>query len=107
MLSMAIRTATEADFDEAVAQGTVLVDFWAAWCAPCRMLAPVLEDIEQELGDRLEIVKINADDNGPLVGRFGIMSLPTMLLFRDGQEAERIIGYQSKQALLALITPHL
>ena len=104
---MTIRTATEADFDEAVSQGTVLVDFWAAWCAPCRMLAPVLEDIEQELGERLAIVKINADDNGPLVGRFGIMSLPTMLLFRDSQEVERIIGYQSKHALLALITPHL
>ena len=53
MLPMTIRTATEADFDEAVSQGTVLVDFWAAWCAPCRMLAPVLEDIEQELGERM------------------------------------------------------
>ena len=104
---MAIRTANEDDFDEAVSRGTVLADFWAAWCAPCRMLAPVLEDIEQELGGRLAIVKINADDNGPLVGRFGIMSLPTMILFRNGQEVERIIGYQSKHALLALITPHL
>lgn len=104
---MTIRTASEADFDQAVAQGTVLVDFWAAWCGPCRMLAPVLEDIVEELGEALEVVKVNTDDNGLLIGRYGIMSLPTMVLFKDGQEVERIIGYQSKSALLALITPHL
>ena len=104
---MAIQTATDANFDELIQSGAVLVDFWAAWCGPCRMLGPVLEDIDQKTDGRLTIVKLNVDKHGDIAGRFGIMSLPTMILFKDGAEAEKIIGYQSKKALLDLIVPHL
>lgn len=104
---MAIHTATDANFEELIGSGTVLVDFWAAWCGPCRMLAPVLEDLEQELGDQLQIVKCNVDDYGELASRYEVMSIPTMLLFHAGVAQEKIVGYQSKKALLALIEPFL
>lgn len=104
---MAIQTATDANFDELIKSGTVLVDFWAAWCGPCRMLGPVLEDIDQKTAGRLKIVKLNVDKHGDIAGRYRIMSLPTMILFKDGVEAEKIIGYQSKKALMELIQPYL
>lgn len=90
-----------------IGTGLVLVDFWATWCGPCRMLAPVLEDLDKEFGDRLTVVKVNFDDYGELGNRYQVMSLPTMLLFKDGQQVETIIGYQSKKALQNLIDPHL
>lgn len=104
---MAIQTATDTDFDEQIKTGAVLVDFWAAWCGPCRMLGPVLEDVAEETDGQSTIVKLDVDKYGEIAGRYGIMSLPTMILFKDGAEVEKIIGYQSKKALLDLIQPHL
>jgi thioredoxin 1 len=104
---MTIRTATDANFEEMVKSGTVLVDFWASWCGPCRMLAPVIDDLNQELGSQLTIVKLNVDEYGQLAAKFEVMSLPTMILFKDGKQVEKIIGYQSKRALHDLIKPYL
>ncbi len=85
----------------------VLVDFWAAWCGPCRMVAPVLEQIAEERTDQLKIAKLDVDANPISAGRFGVRAIPTMILFKNGQEAERLVGYMPKERLLLQLAPHL
>lgn len=105
---MAIVSVTDQSFSQEVEQGgTVLVDFWAPWCGPCKMIAPVLEQIDGEVGDKLKIAKVNVDDNPESAGRFGIMSIPTLLLFKDGQPVDKIVGFQPKEALMATVGKHL
>ena len=81
----------------------VLVDFWAPWCGPCKMIAPVLEEIAQEYEGKAKIVKINIDDNQNTAAQFGVRSIPTLILFKNGNEVEKIIGAQAKDKLTALI----
>ena len=92
-----------AEFDAAVAQGTVLVDFWALWCGPCRMQLPILETLAGEIGDSAKICKVNVDDEAELASRFKVSSIPTLILFKDGKVAKQFIGLQQaatlKQAL--------
>ena len=78
----------------------VLVDFWAEWCGPCKMIAPILDELAVELNSSLKIVKVNADDNSSLVAEFGIRSIPTMIVFVGGKEIKRITGAKPKPALL-------
>ncbi|GAA4704746.1 thioredoxin [Brevibacillus fulvus] len=105
---MAIVNVTDQTFSQDVEQGgTVLVDFWAPWCGPCKMIAPVLEQIDGEIGDQLTIAKVNVDDNPETAGRFGIMSIPTLLVFKDGQPVDKIVGFQPKAALMATLGKHL
>jgi thioredoxin 1 len=78
----------------------VLVDFWAEWCGPCRMIAPILEELSEELNTSLKIVKVNSDNNTSLVAEFGIRSIPTMIVFVGGKEVKRITGAKPKPALL-------
>jgi len=85
----------------------VLVDFWAPWCGPCRMLGPVIDELAAELGGRLKVLKMNVDEEQDTAGSFQVMSIPTLILFRDGQPVERITGALSKDRLLAQISPHL
>jgi thioredoxin 1 len=96
-------------FDEQVglADGPVLVDFWAEWCGPCRQITPVLEEIAQEKAGSLTIVKINVDDNPKLSQRFQVMTIPTLILFNNGEARARMSGAKSKRALLADLEPHL
>jgi len=82
----------------------VLVDCWAPWCPPCRMLTPILEEIHQERG--LKIVKVNADDNEDFTSAFGVLGLPTLLLFQDNQLVEKITGFQPKEALVDILAKH-
>jgi thioredoxin 1 len=91
-----------ADFSTAVleAQEPVLVDFWATWCGPCKMLAPVLEEIAGELAGRVKVVKVNVEESRELVGQFRIMSVPTLVLLKEGKELTRITGYLPKEELL-------
>ncbi len=78
----------------------VLVDFWAEWCAPCRMMAPVLEEIGQEMADKLKVVKLNVDENQDTAQQYGIRSIPTLVLFKDGEEAERLVGFMAKEQIV-------
>ncbi|MGH8978460.1 MAG: thioredoxin [Acidimicrobiia bacterium] len=97
-----IVTLSDATFDESIGSaGTaVLVDFWAEWCGPCKMIAPVLEEISSAHGDQLTIAKLNVDDNPNVARRFDVMSIPTLLVFKDGEVRKRLVGAKGKAQLL-------
>ena len=91
-----------ATFDETVngTEGAILVDFWAEWCGPCKMITPVLEEIAGELGDQVTIAKLNVDDNPEVAMRFNVMSIPTLLVFHGGEVRKRLVGAKGKSQLL-------
>ncbi len=100
---------TDATFEKEVIQSEtpVLVDFWAEWCGPCKAMAPVLDQVSVEQADRLRIVKVDVDENSEYAGRLGVMSIPTLVLFKDGEPVERIVGFIPKEQLVRKLTPHL
>ncbi|MFB4306007.1 thioredoxin [Actinomadura sp. GTD37] len=102
-------TVTDATFaDEVLKSDTpVLVDFWADWCGPCRMIAPVLEQIAQEQDGKIRIAKIDYDANPQTPNKYGVMGLPTLLLLKNGEVVEQIVGAKPKRALMKIIEPHL
>ena len=102
-MSDLVKHITDAEFQQTVAKGVTLVDFWAPWCGPCRMIAPILDELAGELKDKARIVKINVDENPVVAGQFGIMSIPTLLLFKDGQKVDQKVGGQAKPQLKAFI----
>lgn len=85
----------------------VIVDFWAEWCAPCRMMSPIVEEIAEEYGDKVKVVKVNVDGNQALAATYNVMSIPSILLFKDGRPVEHVIGAMGKDSLLAKFKPHL
>lgn len=103
---MAIAHVTDQNFTQEVSEGLVLADFWAPWCGPCKMIAPVLEEIDGELEEKIQIVKLDVDENQETAGKYGVMSIPTLLLFKDGNVVDQVVGFQPKEALVELINKH-
>lgn len=85
----------------------VLVDFWASWCGPCRMVAPVLEEMAQDYQDRLKVVKVNVDENPDTASRYSVMSIPTMILFKNGEVLETLVGVRKKDELSGIVEQNL
>ena len=101
-MSDAIVTLSDATFDESIGAAAVpvIVDFWAEWCGPCKMIAPVLEDIATEHPDSIQVAKLNVDDNPNIARRFDVMSIPTLLVFSEGVVKRRLVGAKGKAQLL-------
>jgi thioredoxin 1 len=93
----------EADFDQAIQNGVTLVDFWATWCGPCMMQTPILEKVAEKLEGKATIAKINVDEEQNLAARFGVQSIPTLILFKDGRQVQKMVGMQSEQALVSAL----
>lgn len=104
---VAITHATNETFQEAVDNGVTLVDFWAPWCGPCKMVAPVLDELDGALAEGAKIMKVNVDEEGELAARFGIMSIPALVVFKDGQVVDQTVGYQPKEVLEDLVNKHI
>ena len=103
------QAVTDGNFNQEVLQAgkTVLVDFWAEWCGPCRALAPTVDEVAQENPETLKVVKVNVDENPSISSQYGIRSIPTLLVFKGGKLVEQMIGNMPKQALVSKLRPHL
>ncbi|MDG5786927.1 thioredoxin [Evansella sp. AB-P1] len=104
---MAIVNVTDQNFSNETSQGVVLVDFWAPWCGPCKMIAPVLEELDSEMGDKVKIAKLDVDENQETAGKFGVMSIPTLLVLKDGEVVDQVVGFQPKEQLATLLNKHV
>ncbi len=108
-MSERVSSVTDSSFEKEVLQSSkpILVDFWAAWCAPCRMLAPTIDAIAEQFGDSAGVVKVNVDDNTSTAQRYGIKGIPTLILFSGGKEVERVVGATSKESISKMISKHV
>jgi thioredoxin 1 len=104
-----ILEATTANWENEVlkAQGLVMIDFWAAWCGPCRMISPTVEELSKEYGEKLKVMKLNTDDSSEIASRYKIMGIPTIMFFKNGDKVDQIVGVVPKQQLKAKIDSFL
>ena len=100
---MSILHLTKENFDSTIAEGKVLVDFWADWCGPCRMLAPIIEELAEKYDGEVKVCKVDVDAAPELAMRFGVMSIPTVIVFQDGEETDKRVGVQPLEELEALL----
>ncbi|MBD3920734.1 thioredoxin [Paenibacillus sp. PR3] len=100
-------TLTKENFTQSIENGVSLVDFWAPWCGPCKMQLPIVEELATELEGQATIGKINVDEQPELASQFGVMSIPTLILFKDGQPVDKLVGLQSKDSLKTRISNNL
>ena len=107
MASENVKTFTDADFDASVQNGVVLVDFWAPWCAPCRRIAPIVDELAEDYTGRVTVAKVNIDENPSTPNRFFVRGIPTLLIFKNGDLKETIVGLASKDDLVRVIDKHL
>ncbi len=94
----------EEEFNVAIANGPAIVDFWATWCGPCKMLGPVIEQVADELEGKITVGKVDVDENRDLAGKYGVMSIPTVIYFKNGEEVKRFVGVQTKDKLIAAVS---
>jgi thioredoxin 1 len=108
-MSDKVRTVSDSSFEKDVLQSArpVLVDFWAEWCAPCRMLAPTIEAISEQYPGSLDVFKLNVDENPSVAGSYGIKGIPTLILFQEGKEVERIVGATGKETISRVVEKYL
>lgn len=106
---MSALNVNESNFQEEVIEAgkPVLVDFWAPWCGYCQKLTPVIDELAGEISDKAKVVKVNVDENRALAQKYGVMSLPTMLLFKNGEQVEKMMGFMPKSAIAAKINPQI
>lgn len=100
---MAVLHLTNENFDETISEGLVMLDFWATWCGPCRMQAPILEELDAACEGNVKVCKVDVDEEPQLAQRFGIMSIPTLISFRDGKQLEKRVGVQSLEQLQVML----
>jgi thioredoxin 1 len=107
MASDKLKTLTDSNFDTEIKNGVVLVDFWAEWCGPCRRIAPIVEELAGQFDGRATVGKMNVDENPSVPGRFMIRGIPTLLLFKNGQLADTLVGLAPKEDIARMIEKHL
>ncbi len=95
-----IRELTSNDFDKFIKDDKTVIDFWAPWCGPCKMMSPIFEEAAKDLKDKAKFAKVNVDENSDLAQRFGVMSIPTIMFFRDGQPVDKAVGVLSKEEVM-------
>lgn len=100
-------TLNQQNFDEITSKGVVLVDFWATWCGPCKMMAPNVEEIATEYKGKVTVGKVDVDECQELATRFGIMSIPTLIVFKDGEKKEVLVGYRLKMQIAQVLNKYL
>lgn len=100
---MAVVNLTKADFDEKTKSGVAFVDFWAEWCGPCKMAGPIIDELSNEYAGKVLIAKVNVDQEAELAGKHGVMSIPTVILFKDGREIGRQVGFAGKTGYVNLL----
>ena len=98
---------SDSQYEETVGQGWVLVDFWAPWCGPCRMVAPIVDEIAKEFEGRIKVVKLNTDENPNVASQYGIRSIPTLMVFKGGQKVDTVVGAVPKTTLASTISKYL
>ena len=107
MASEKVKVFTDSNFDDETKQGVVLVDLWAEWCGPCRRLTPTVEALASEFDGRATVAKLNVDENPNIPGRYAVRGIPTLLLFKDGELTEQLVGLQPKETIAAAIQRQL
>ena len=98
---------TDQDFAQTISEGTVLVDFWAPWCAPCKMQGPIVEQVGEAMAGKARVAKLNVDEGREIAMKYGIQSIPTLMIFKDGEMVQKLVGLRQKNDLIAALNNHL